>query len=178
MTLEQERMKAVLDANPALVNEILEAVRRHDRAVETLNLKCNLDLFLIGPDGEVKDERRCHNLITTAGLTALALATGGKKLGDFSFLSIGTGTTAANIADTALETEASRASATVTNPTATSIKVSITFAAGTGTGAITEAGCLSAPTGGTLLNRQVFSAVNKGASDSLQVNYTFTIAGG
>lgn len=44
-----------------------------------------------------------------------------------------------------------------------------TFAAGTGTGALTEAGIFNASSAGTMLNRVVFATVNKGASDTLIV---------
>ena len=43
------------------------------------------------------------------------------------------------------------------------------------TGAITEAGLLDAGSTGNLLCRQVFSAVNKGASDSLQITWTLNL---
>ena len=57
---------------------------------------------------------------------------------------------------------------TVTNDTS---QVVGTFAAGNGTGAITEVGLLTASSGGTLISRKVFSAINKGADDSLQVTH-------
>ena len=50
-----------------------------------------------------------------------------------------------------------------------------TFPAGTGTGAITEAGILNASSSGTLLCRTVFSVINKGAADTLGITWTVTV---
>ena len=51
-----------------------------------------------------------------------------------------------------------------------------TFPAGTGTGAVTEAGILNASSAGDLLCRTVFSVVNKGASDSMTITWTVTVS--
>jgi hypothetical protein len=50
------------------------------------------------------------------------------------------------------------------------------FGAGTGTGAVTEAGILNASSGGTLLCRTEFSVVNKGADDSMSITWTITVS--
>ena len=51
-----------------------------------------------------------------------------------------------------------------------------TFGAGTGTGAVTEAGILNASSSGTLLCRTEFNVVNKGSSDSMTVTWTVTVS--
>jgi hypothetical protein len=51
-----------------------------------------------------------------------------------------------------------------------------TFPAGTGTGAITEAGILNAASAGILLCRTTFSVINKGAADTLGITWTVTVA--
>ena len=48
--------------------------------------------------------------------------------------------------------------------------------AGTGTGAITEAGILNASSSGTLLCRTVFSVVNKGSADAMTITWTVTVS--
>jgi hypothetical protein len=50
-----------------------------------------------------------------------------------------------------------------------------TFPAGTGTGAVTEAGLFNASSAGTLLCRTVFSVINKGAADTLGITWTVTV---
>jgi hypothetical protein len=93
-----------------------------------------------------------------------------------SHMAVGSGTTAAAAGDTALETQiGSRVSLTSTTVTSNAVAYVATFAAGTGTGAITEAGIFNADTSGTMLCRTVFSVVNKGADDTLQITWTITL---
>jgi hypothetical protein len=49
------------------------------------------------------------------------------------------------------------------------------FPAGSGTGALVEAGILNAGAAGTLLCRTVFDVVNKASTDSLTVIWNVTI---
>jgi hypothetical protein len=166
---------ADLEAARAQLARVIEQVEA-GRSSESLPLHMNIRLTLRGANGRIKTRRVLHNLICTAGKNLL-LASGGtsKYVKDFAYVCIGTGSTAANAADTALEAEAARALGTVSNPTAASLKVSYTFPAGTGTGAITEAGLdHSAGASGAILNRQVFAAINKGASDTLQIDITIS----
>ena len=121
---------------------------------------------------------RGANLVTNAGMAGVASRINGDgSEAAFTYIAIGTGTTAANAADTTLETEittgggqrasatASRTTTDVTNDTARLVKTFIF----TSTFAVTEAGALNAASTGTLLNRQVFTAVNVVSGDSLQV---------
>ena len=50
------------------------------------------------------------------------------------------------------------------------------FPAGTGTGAISEAGVLNAASGGTMLCRTVFAVVNKGADDAMSITWQITVS--
>jgi hypothetical protein len=52
----------------------------------------------------------------------------------------------------------------------------VTFAAGAGTGSITEAGMLASGATGYLFCRQVFAQIAKGASDSLQITWAFSLS--
>ena len=88
----------------------------------------------------------------------------------------GVARTAAAAGQTALVTEAARQSLTSTTVSSNTVEYVAAFAAGTGTGAITEAGVLNAASGGTMLCRTVFSVVNKGASDSMTITWTITIS--
>lgn len=134
-----------------------------------------------------------HNLVTTTGKAAMASRCNGSG-GEAAFTSIGqgTGTTAANVADTALEigkladgtgdsgvhvlpaasVTVSRVTTTVTNDTAQLVGT-ISEAA---TLAITESGVFNADTNGTMLCRQVFSAINVVSGDSLQLTWKIKAA--
>lgn len=131
--------------------------------------------------GAIVGARIVHNLITSAGKAGIASRINGSgSEAAFTYLAVGTGTTAAAVGNTALETEitdsglqrvnatASRVTTVVANDTARLVN---TFTV-TGTKAVTEAGILNAGSGGTLLSRQVFTAVNVANGDSLQLTYS------
>jgi len=125
--------------------------------------------------GNVKETKEIENLVVDTGLSFIAGRMNGTAA-VMSHMAIGTGTTAAASGNTALVTENSRKALTSTTVTANAVAYVATFAAGEGTGAITEAGILNAASGGTLLCRTVFSVVNKGASDSMTITWTVTIS--
>ena len=127
-------------------------------------------------DGNVKDTRQLKNLVVTAGLGYIASRMKEATADAMTHMAIGTGTTAAAAGQTALVTEAARQSLTSTTVSSNTVEYVAAFAAGTGTGAITEAGVLNAASGGTMLCRTVFSVVNKGASDSMTITWTITIS--
>ena len=116
------------------------------------------------------------NLVVSAGKNFVASRLAGVTDAVMSHMAIGTGSTAADAADTTLATEAGRVALTSTNVVDNEITYTATFGAGVGTGAIVEAGVLNASLAGTLLCRTVFSAINKGASDSITITWTVTVS--
>ena len=128
--------------------------------------------------GKVKDTREVDNLVVDTGLAFIASRMKDASATAMSHMELGTGTTAAAAGNTALETIISGSRTAITSTTVTSNAVAYvaSFAAGTGTGAVTEAGILNGASGGTLLCRTVFSVVNKGASDSMTITWTVTIS--
>jgi len=127
----------------------------------------------------INDEvvQKTNNLVVTAGKEWVA-----DRMADantvMTHMAIGTGTTAAAAGDTALVTEADRNALTTSGGTVSTntIQYATTWAAGDGTGAITEAGIFDAATAGDMLARTVFSVVNKGASDSMTITWTITVS--
>ena len=126
--------------------------------------------------GEVIDIREVKNLVVDDGLEYIASRMKDATATAMSHMAIGTGSSAAAASDTALGTEAARVALTSTTVTANAVAYVASFGAGTGTGAITDAGILNAASSGTLLCRTVFSVVNKGASDSMTITWTVTIS--
>lgn len=141
--------------------------------------------FITGSWGQF---RLAHNLITTTGKAgAASRINGAGSEAAFTAIGIGIGTTAANVADTAMETgkkadgtadsgvhalatgsvTASRVTTTVTNDTAQLVGT-IAFTAGL---AVTESGVFNADTNGVMLCRQVFSAINVVSGDSLELTW-------
>ena len=126
--------------------------------------------------GNVKETREVKNLVVDTGLAFIASRMKDATATAMSHMAIGTGSTAAASGNTTLGTESARQALTSTTVNNNAVSYVASFAAGTGTGAITEAGILNNSTGGTLLCRTVFSVVNKGASDSMTITWTITIS--
>lgn len=127
-----------------------------------------------GPDGMLKVCETVPNMIVTAGLYHIADQMSGEAQNEMTHMAIGTGTTAAALADTALETELDRNAVTSVTRTGASVAYVGTWAAGDGTGAITEAGIFNAAAAGTMLCRSVFGVKNKGAGDTMVLTWTHT----
>lgn len=149
--------------------------------VENLKATGVLRLHLVDPQGNTLVDREERNLVVDAGLAYIASRMKDATATAMSHMAIGTSSTAAADAQTTLVTETARValtSTTIVTTTVTndSVQYVATFGAGTGTGAITEAGILNAASVGTLLCRTVFSVVNKGASDTLTITWKVTIA--
>lgn len=149
---------------------------------EGLALKGVINFKLFDKNGKLKLEKTIKNIIVYTGNDLIRKTVGqssGQPVGA-QWIAIGSGTTAPTGADTALETELDRKAATYAEQeTVAGYKdqwtEQVTFGAGEGTGNVSESGCLNAAAAGTLLCRQTFTAIPKGASDSLQVTWTFTI---
>ena len=115
------------------------------------------------------------NLVVTVGKEHTISRLKDTTQAAMSHMALGTGTTAAAIADTALETEAGRIALSSSTVSGASIQYVATFGAGTATGAITEAGIFNDASAGEMLCRTVFSEINKGAQDSVTVTWTVSI---
>ena len=119
--------------------------------------------------------QRTNNLVVTAGKNWVADRMNNANT-VMTHMALGTGTTAAAAGNTTLVTELDRNALTSTTVSTNTIAYGCTWAAGDGTGAITEAGLFDAASTGDMLARTVFSVVNKGASDSITITWTITIS--
>jgi len=142
---------------------------------ETIKAKGELSIKLFGPDGKLKAEQNVPNLVVTNGKTFIAARMVGTPTA-MSHMAIGSGTTDPAVGDTALQTELGRVALTSSASSGAVVTYVASFGAGTGTGAVTEAGILNASSGGTLLCRTEFSVVNKGADDSMSITWTITVS--
>lgn len=145
---------------------------------ETIKAKGHIKFDLFDDKGNLKEHREIDNVVVTVGKTYLAawIAAASQATPFMQYIGLGTGTNAASAADTTLQTELStRVAGTITSSGAV-WQNQATFGAGVDTGAITESGLLSASSSGTLFAHQVFSVINKGAGDSLQVTWSITFS--
>ena len=128
----------------------------------------------IALNGETVQE--VDNLVVTAGKGYVASRMKDATATAMSHMAIGSGSTAAAASDTALGNQLGRVALTSTAVSNAVVTYTATFGAGTGTGAVTEAGILNASSSGDLLCRTVFSVVNKGAYDSMTITWTVTVS--
>ncbi len=148
---------------------------------DDLRLNGNFKAELFDSSGNLKEQREIHNTVTVLGhimaadqiLASPAVVTPG-------WMEVGTGTgqdaddsvLAAYISGsrTALDSKTRGSNAVIT--------MVCTFPAGTGTGAITEAGTFNVVTENTtdMIMYSSFSVINKAAGDSLVITWTLTFA--
>jgi hypothetical protein len=135
---------------------------------------------LYGPGGDIKAYREGDNVVTRVGKEFLAsfLYSAAVAASTFTgkYLAIGTDTTAESDSDTAMNTEVSRHTSTVSYVSNQIVQITATFATGSGTGAITEYGLFTSNTAGTMISRDIESVITKGASDTLKVVYQLTFS--
>lgn len=135
----------------------------------------DVEIIVTAPDGSVKDHREIKNLVVSGGKYWIASRMVNASDSVMTHMAIGTGSVAPTAGNTALESEAARVALASTTRSSNQVTYNTVFAAGTGTGAITEAGIFNASALGTMLCRTVFSVVNKDTLDSLTINWTVTI---
>lgn len=187
------------DATPAAGTEKTQPVTE----VQDMPFTGNLLIQLIGPDGEIKDERRADNLITDAGdlyyagkaIASVAPASPSAPTA-MSGMKLGTGTTAA--------AKSGAGAALVTYKTGSNLAFDASFPAtqnlGGGLGvnaqykctwgagvatdtALTEAvivndaGTNATSTAANTSHRVVFTAINKTASDTLVITWNAKFLG-
>jgi hypothetical protein len=124
----------------------------------------------ISLNGEVVKE--VPNLVVTTGKNYVASRMKDATATAMSHMAVGTGSTAAAAADTALGSESARVALTSTTVSTNTVSYVATFPAGTGTASLTEAGILNAASSGTMLCRTVFAVVSKGASDVMTITWS------
>jgi hypothetical protein len=144
-----------------------------------IEMRGDVTVQLFDKDGAVKDSRQIKNLVVATGKTFIAasmLKTTTNSPTAMTHMAIGADSTAAASNNTTLGSELGRVSLTSGTSSGAVVTYVATFPAGTGTGAVVEAGILNGSSGGTLLCRTVFSVVNKGADDTMAITWQITVS--
>ena len=137
-----------------------------------LEVRGRVEFELRGPDGELKDEWAVENTVTAAGKNGLAdQALASPTLNKPTHMALGTGTPGA----TALGTEIDRNALATKTRSTNVITFTATWAAGDGTGTLTEAGVFDAATTGNMWLSASYAAKPKGALDTLSATWTLTV---
>jgi hypothetical protein len=144
---------------------------------DNVKITGNVKIDVFSQDGLLKESQEIKNLVVTTGKYFIASRMVGTSAATMGWMELGTGTTAAAVGDTTLQSAISGSRVALATNTASSnvVTYTATFPAGTGTGAVTEAGIFNASSAGTMLCRTVFSVVNKGASDVINITWTVTV---
>jgi hypothetical protein len=149
---------------------------------ENIKVTGHIHIVLTGPDNVVKEVRDIKNTVTTIGKSYLAswLAAPSQSGSFMPYVALGSGTNPPSVADTTLQTELtvigySRSLATL-SAAGTNLLSQAVFNPGDGTAIITEAGIISASTGGVLFAHQVFNAISKTSVDTLSITWTINFS--
>lgn len=141
--------------------------------MEKITYLANCHIVLRNSDGNIKDERHIHNTTTNAGKYGIAdqiLAS--PSLGKPTHMAVGTGTPSS----TALGTESDRNAVTSKARTNAVVTIIGDWAAGDATASITEAGIFDASSDGNMWCSSSFTAIVKGANDTLKITWELTIS--
>lgn len=138
---------------------------------ESLTMTGRLEIAL---NGELVKE--VPNLVVTAGKEYVASRMKDTTKNAMSHMAVGSGNTSPAAGDTALGSELDRQTLTSSTVSSNEITYVATFAAGDGTGALTEAALFNAASGGDMLCRTTFGVINKGAADSMTITWVVTVS--
>ena len=144
-------------------------------------IEASLSAIHFGPDGKVIRDYGviCTKAVTDAWVDFVVdnLVVETAEFGDAKFHDSGTGVTAENQTDVGMETkvETGRITGSQGEGASTNIYQSVGTIAYTATRAITEHGLFTITSGGTLVDRSVFGAINVDNLDSIQFTYELTI---
>lgn len=151
---------------------------------DTLKLKGTYHFQIKRADGSIREEWTVDNLVVNAGKAQLALLAGDATATPFTYLAVGTSSTAVAVAQTALQAEVTtsglgRAAATVSRITTTvtndTLKLTYTWTA-SGTVVVEEIGVFNASSSGTMLSRALTSTKTVLNTEQLVATYTLAFA--
>lgn len=136
--------------------------------------------FVNETTGAVRDGGWTPNLVVATGKNHIADQLSGRQEAQMSHMAVGTGTTTPIATDTALQNELDRNSLDSrtqgTGADANKVTYICTWAAGDGTGAITEAGIFNSASAGQMLCRSVFPVKNKETGESMVMTWILTVS--
>jgi negative regulator of sigma E activity len=141
-----------------------------------LNAKGRLTIQQFDKEGNLIHTEDTTNVVVSDGLDYITERMKDATTTVMSHMAVGSDNTAAAAGDSTLGVELGRVALTSTTVSSNTITYVGDFPAGTGTGAVVEAGVLNNVTGGDLLCRTVFSVVNKAAADTLKITWTLTVS--
>lgn len=146
-------------------------------------MRSSLSARVLRKDGSVEDLGIIATKEVTdafVGFVVDQLQTETSAFGDFKYHDSGTGVTAEDQTDTAMETATGEARTTGTQIEGATANIYKSVATDTyaGSFAITEHGLFNASSDGILMDRSVFSAINVTSGDKIEFTYELTLTAG
>jgi hypothetical protein len=150
----------------------------------TIKLKGTYQFEIRGVDGKVRDSWKVDNAVMTVGFAQLALLCGDATAVPFTYIAVGTSTTAVAISQTTLVAETTtnglqRVAGTVSRITTTgandTYKITTTFTA-SGSVTVEEVGVFNAASAGTMLSRALTTTKAVVSGETLTATYTLKFA--
>ena len=117
------------------------------------------------------EKYQVKNLMVQTGTDFVAARMIGNTPAVVSHMAVGSGTNAAAAGDTSLQSQLGSRVPVIASRAASTVTYTATFAAGVGTGSITEAGLFNAATGGTMTCRSVFGVKTKDPGDVMTIEW-------
>jgi hypothetical protein len=152
--------------------------------MEALKLKGTYKFEIRGVDGKVRDTFQVDNAVMTVGFAQIALLIGDATAIPFTYLAVGTSTTAVAISQTTLVAEIvdsglARVAGTVSRITTTgtndTYKITTTWIA-SGSKTIEEVGVFNASSAGTMLSRALTTSKAVVSGETITGTYTLKAA--
>lgn len=152
--------------------------------MEYLKLTGTYHFKIIDAEGKLRDEWSVVNTVVSAGKALLASLAGDAAAVPFTYLAVGTSSTAVSAGQTALQAEITdtglaRAAGTVsrTTTTVTNDTFQITYIwTASGTKAVEEVGVFNASSSGTMLSRALTGTKTINNGETLTATYTLAFS--
>lgn len=144
---------------------------------DNVKAKGHVSFVLLDSESNVKQSFDIPNLVVSIGKELIASRLFANTDAVISHMAVGANNTSPTLTETTLREELARVALDGINTAISGNQITYvaSFGAGVGTGSIKEAGLFNAGTAGTMLCRTAFTAFDKGASDTLIVNWNITI---
>ncbi len=140
----------------------------------------NWKIICRGPNGEVKDEIKGHNVVCNNGKEFMASflnsAAAAASTFTMKYIGVGTDNTAETASDLSLGVELARHTGVVSYVSDQIYQVTATFPTGLAAGAVSEYGLFSSNTNGTMLSRDTEPTITVEAADVLEVVVQLTVS--
>ena len=170
-------MSGMFNEGFSVGDKVSRSVRRGAELQDGLAMVGHCSVVLRDEHGNIKAQREVGNLVVTTGRDAIIeRLDSAPATSQPTHMEIGTGATGVVAGNTALQTALDRNALTSNTASGGVLTMVGNWAAGDGTNsAIAEAGVFNAASTGTMYSRATFTAINKGASDTLQITWTYTL---